>query len=242
MDGILSLFSNPMMLAIIALILFGGQIKLGDKTLLQFILDLLGGLFKPVPVSQPTSGQYGGPVIDMVKGLFSNPMVLIALVVGLMMVTGGGGCGGLGGCKAPASPATPPDPLTVTPTSFETPYTGSHYADVQRLHLQQSGQVPIVWCGGTPQDVTPWRFDAADFPPMLDPADYQQPVTAAACSAAGCSRPAAQRVVYRDATAQYGFWQRGPVRRLVAAGPVRRLMAVRPLRRLARGVGWLFRR
>lgn len=222
--------TTMLMLIVACVLLVGGQIKIGDQTLLQLLISLIGGIFKPTPA--PTAnGQYGG-ILDTIKGLLSNPMVLIAIMIGVAIMTGGlGGCGA-GGCKMPAAETPAPTPLSLTPTIWHgdppsteyrspitVPYTGSHYADVQRLHLIQSGQIETV--------PAPWSLDVepADLPPELPP---QIP----ACPLAGCNR---SPITYHRSPGT--FWDRGPIRRFVASRPLRRLA---PLRRVGRAIRWVF--
>lgn len=221
MDGILSLLSNPTMLIVFCLILFGGQIKIGDKTLLQFLIDLLANLFKPQPTPTPAGTQYGGAVIDFIKGMFSNPMVLIVLVLGVMMLFGGGG-----GCKqTPAKDL----PLNVVPASWGG-YTGPAQVDRPRLQLVQRGDLvepivrvanpgfpgPLPW--QVPADPTVLAAEPADVPPALEPA-------AAACCTGSCSCATTVVRTYRSGP-RVGWWRAGPVRRVLSA-PFRLLGRIR---------------
>lgn len=229
--------STTLMLLLACVLLFGGQIKIGDQTLLQLLMSLIGGIFKPTPTPTATNtGQFGG-FLDIFKGLLSNPMVLIAIMVGVMMLTGGGGCG-MSGCSLIPTSDTPPvtSPLEVTPAIWDAPtpsYSGSHYADVQRLHLIRiSSQV------NAQQNVEPWHLypEPANLPPNFH-GQSQPAAIPLTCYGGTCSRPQTIRStpLYRTQT---GFWQRGPVRRLIASAPLRRLQ---PLRRLSRGLRWIFR-
>ena len=86
MDAILNLFSDPTILIIMVVLLFGGNVKIGDKTLLQFVMDLLANILKPTPSPAAAAS---GTILTTLTGLLSNPMVLIVGMLAFMMLTGG---------------------------------------------------------------------------------------------------------------------------------------------------------
>jgi hypothetical protein len=193
MDSILSLLTNPTMLIVMVLLLFGGSVNIGDKTILQLLTDLLANLFKPKVAAGP-DGAAGGGILDMIKGLMSNPMVLIVGVLAVMMLSGGS-------CDKPKPAADAADAAITwrpaVPTDLDPlPSPTWQQVDGERLALVQTG--------GFTEPVN------REPTPIV-------PVAAATCRAGTCQ--AARPAVFPRLAAhrsRYGFWQRGPVRRGLA--------------------------
>ena len=190
MDSILSLLTNPTMLIVMVLLLFGGSVNIGEKTILQLITDMLANLFKPKVAAGP-DGVAGAGFLDMFKGLLSNPMVLIVGVLAVMMLSGGS-------CDKPKPAADaadetlswrPANPSDLDPLRAPT----WHQVDLDRLQLVQTGGLTE---------------------PVYREALPIVPVAAATCRASTCqtARPAVfpRMAEHRG---RYGFWQRGPLRR-----------------------------
>lgn len=124
---------------ILVLILVGGWIKIGDKSLLQIILDMIMSLFKPAPVppEKSVAAKYGAGVgtgiLDWLKGLLGNGNIGLLLMVGLFFMLSVSGCGGsgLGGCSSglggctpvpkPAAPEVAPETPPAVPATPVTP-------------------------------------------------------------------------------------------------------------------------
>lgn len=219
-----SLLGNPMLLLIMVLILFGGQIKIGDQTLLQLIVSVLGGLFKPTTPPASSGGEPAGSILTTItslfSGLLSNPMVLIVGLLAFTMLTGGS-CGK----KTAADPPPPAISVPVTPALFQPP---------------ASIDPRITLCGAPAS--APWALAPDQLP--IGPDDWTLganlgaivplPIACQPCERARPPQPAAGAA--SAAPPRSGFWQRGPVRRLVASRhPLRR--AVCGVRGIRRGLG-----
>ena len=193
MDSILSLLTNPTMLIVMVILLFGGSVNIGDKTILQLLTDLLANMFKP-KVAASADGPAGAGFLDMFKGLLSNPMVLIVGVLAVMMLSGGS-------CDKPKPAADAADETLswrpANPSDLDPlPAPTWHQVDNERLQLIQTGGL-----------TEPVYREAL---PIVQ-------VSATTCRAGTCqsTRPAVfpRLAAHR---ARYGFWQRGPLRRGLA--------------------------
>ena len=259
----MDLFSNPMLLillAVVALAMFGG----GSFNVTEILMVLLRALKlipeAPDPASKQVYSRYaekawsalrGGDldrakmlldngvqqvegllsaeelpaptgIMDTIKEWLKSPMFLILLAVGAFMIFGG-----MDGCKkSQAEPPAQTAPIDAAPAIWHgdamsaTP--AGHYEDVMRAYQsQQAAQIAPL--------------EPADIPPAL-PADWVDP--------AGCDQSDGKQGNYapcqpcytsHQSHQSFAFWQRGPLRRGVAA-----IARVRPLRRVARAVGWVF--
>lgn len=160
-----------------------------------------------------------------------SPIFLIAIAVGAFLIFGGGSCKQQD--PQPQAPA-----VDVTPIRYETgetvePYSGSHYADVQRLHLLQSGYDPASVPAIVPADHAPALPPEFDYGPWTVQTSLDADQAACLTDGPVCSRIAAAPV--RVATA--------PVRAIVRKQPLRRVASAvherRPLRRSVAALGQL---
>lgn len=202
----------------------GGDLERA-KLLLENGVQQVEGLLSAEELPQPQG------IMDTIKEWLKSPMFLILLAGGAFLIFGG-----MDGCKKSEAEQPPQaaaietepamwdgDAIAVAPSS--------HYGDVMRAYqAQQARQLPAA--------------EPADIPPAL-PADWTAPavVQLAACRSDGdkakqgndlcqpCTTSHQSLVLHQSPT----FWQRGPLRRGVAA-----IARARPLRRVARAVGWVF--